>query len=488
MSFRIALLGIYHESNTFVEKPTTIEDFHNGHYLTGEAIRNEYKDAHHEIGGMLEVMEREGMEVVPVMFAEATPGGTISADTYNELFRVMMDELEKVLPVDACLVVPHGAGVSEEYPDMDGHWMNKVRDRLGSKIPIAGTLDLHANVSPLMISSANALVSYKKNPHVDMRQTGQEAAEILVGMLKERLDPRQVLIQVPLAISIEQQLTAHEPCKSLYSYAAQLSSEEGIISLSIQHGFPYADVEEMGTSIIAISDGDDENAKCAAKKLRDYILKNRETFVGHKNDIASSLLMIQKSEKPVLLLDMGDNVGGGGPANNCCLLEALEESKAFKYFVCIYDPEAVTQAAEHSPGDEFIISFKGTGKDGLVHLNYAVELIRITDGYFSEDNPRHGGQVNFRMGKTAVVSTSLGSVIMFTSLRVLPFSLQQLISSGLNPEDFDVIIAKGVNAPVAAYAPVCPTIIQVNTPGVTQADMTLFRYKNRRKPLFPFEK
>ena len=70
----------------------------------------------------------------------------------------------------------------------------------------------------------------------------------------------------------------------------------------------------------------------------------------------------------------------------------------------------------------------------------------------------------------------------------MPFSLQQLISQGIQPADFDAIVAKGVNAPIAAYAPVCQTIIQVDTPGVTQADMTKFPFKNRRKPLFPFEK
>jgi microcystin degradation protein MlrC len=66
--------------------------------------------------------------------------------------------------------------------------------------------------------------------------------------------------------------------------------------------------------------------------------------------------------------------------------------------------------------------------------------------------------------------------------------LKQLTHFGINPDRFDVVIAKGVNAPIAAYAPVCPTIIQVNTPGFTQADMTSFTYVNRKKPMFPFEK
>lgn len=488
MSFRIALLGIYHESNTFVPQTTDMADFRNGHYLVGEEIRKEYKTAHNEIGGMMEVMDREGMEIVPIFYASATPGGTISAGTYNELLNTMMEELEKVLPVDACLVIPHGAGVSEEFPDMDGHWLSLVRKRVGDSIPIFGTLDLHANVSPLMVLSTNAWVAYKENPHTDMRQRGIEAANLLVQHLKGATSPIQVLVQVPLAISIEQQFTSNEPCKSLYKYAENLSHDPEILSLSILHGFPYADVAEMGTSIIVVANGNREKALDTAKKLEKYILDRRENFVGHKNDIPSALNRIESSDKPVLLLDMGDNVGGGGPANNCCLLEALEESKKYTYFVCIYDPEAVRWAENYQPGETFNLKIVGTAKDGIKTLKLNVKLLRTTNGEFQESNPRHGGQINFKMGKTAVVTTEQGSVIMLTSLRVMPFSLQQLISQGIQPSDFDAIVAKGVNAPIAAYAPVCPTIIQVNTPGVTQADMTLFRYQSRRKPLFPFEK
>jgi microcystin degradation protein MlrC len=145
-------------------------------------------------------------------------------------------------------------------------------------------------------------------------------------------------------------------------------------------------------------------------------------------------------------------------------------------------------AGNHQPGEWFELIIVGTGKDGIRTYRLKVKLLRVTNGEFQESNPRHGGQINFNMGKTAVVATEQGSEIMLTSLRVMPFSLQQLISQGVQPSDFDAIVAKGVNAPIAAYAPVCPTVIQVNTPGVTQADMTLFKFEHRRKPLFPFEK
>jgi microcystin degradation protein MlrC len=126
---------------------------------------------------------------------------------------------------------------------------------------------------------------------------------------------------------------------------------------------------------------------------------------------------------------------------------------------------------------------------GIGENEYKVTIVsnRPIDGRFSESSPRHGGFVNFDMGPSAVVTTSTGQTIMLTSLRTLPFSLEQLLSKGLHPEDFDYIVAKGVNAPIAAYQPVCKTLCKVDTPGSTSADMTRFTFHNRRIPLFPFE-
>jgi microcystin degradation protein MlrC len=484
MSLRIALLGIYHESNTFLDKPTTLSDFKKGHWLFGNDIIREYKEAYHEIGGMIEVLDQKGIELIPVMYAEATPGGIITSETYNDLLQKMMKELENILPVDGCLVVPHGAAVSEVFADMDGYWLSLLRERVGEDVPIIGTIDPHANVSPLMTASTDGLVAYKTNPHVDQRQVGKEAACMLIRYLKKDVKPLPFLFQIPLIISIEQQYTGKDPCKSLYAYVAQLSQEKNVLSISIVLGFPYADVKDMGTSVIVITDNNRNLALSIGKKIESYIVENKETFVGNKKDISSVLPIIAESKKPILMLDMGDNVGGGGPGNSTFLLEALEQFGNCKCFICLYDPKAVEQASQYKSGDSFSINILNSEDESK---SYAITLVETSDGKFKETDPRHGGQVNFDMGRIAVVLTEKGNTIMLTSLRAFPCSLRQLTSFNILPEEFDVIVAKGVNAPIAAYESVCPTIIQVNTPGVTQADMTLFKYKNRRKPLFPFE-
>ena len=487
MTYRVALLGIYHESNTFVDKPTTLGDFQKGHYMKGPSIREEYLDAHHEIGGMIEVLDEHGLDLIPIFYAEATPGGTITSETYQHLLAEMWNELDLAAPIDACLVVPHGAGVSEEFPDMDGHWLSLLRKKLGNDIPIVGTLDLHANVSPLMTASTDALVSYRQNPHVDQRDRGKEAALILINMLHGKIRPKQVLVQVPLAISIEQHFTQEAPCKHLYALSDKLRQLDGVLSVSVLLGFPYADVEEMGTSFIVVADGSETLALETGNKLKNYLLAHKEDFVGNKIDITSALNMAMGNEKPALMLDMGDNIGGGSPGNSIFLLKALEQFNKLVYFICVYDPQAVSKAAEHHPGETFQLIICGTDAGREENLTLNAQLVRIKDGHFKEEQARHGGQVNYHMGSTAVVLTENGNTIMLTSLRVPPFSLQQLISMDVDPSQFDVLIAKGVIAPMAAYGPVCRNLIQVDTPGVTQADMTKFHYTNRRQPLFPFE-
>jgi len=483
-SFRIALMGIYHESNSFVPGTTTIENFKKGRFLKGEPIIKEYKSAYHELGGAIEEFLQNGVTILPVFYAETTPGGILSEQTFKQLLDEMWNELEKVLPVDACFVVPHGAGMAENIPDMDGWWLGLLRKKIGDSIPVVGTLDPHANISEQMINTTQGLFPYSTNPHIDQRETGKKAARFLLELLQEKIYPRQHLVQVPVAISIEQQHTGAEPCKALYEFAGRLCLSDKLLHVNIALGFPYADVYEMGTSIIIISD-QGANVEKTKQDILAYFNINKESFVGDKEPYLTILPKIKEATKPVLLLDMGDNVGGGGSGDSIYLLEHLEKTH-LKCIICIHDPEAVATCLTYSIGQSFTVSF-GKHPDKLETFKTRATLMNTTTGIFSEEEPRHGGQNHYNMGKTAVITTLNGNTVLLHSKRVPPFSLAQLTSCAIDPKHYDVIVAKGVIAPMAAYGPVCPTIVKVNTPGLTTADMTQLSYYHRRKPLFPFE-
>lgn len=483
---RVALLGIVHESNTFVIDPTTLNKFKESRLLFDNDIILQYKNSFHELGGMIEVLETNEIEIVPILYAEATPGGKVTKEAFDFLLNEALTRIKQQLPLDGCLVVPHGAGVCEAYDDMDGYWLSQLRATIGDEIPIIGTLDPHANVSQLMIHSTDALVAYKTNPHIDQRDAGKEAASMMVDLLLGKIKPIQIFSSLPLIISIEQQFSGENPYKYLLQLSAEICKMDGILSASILLGFPYADVYEMGASLIVISNGEREIGNVAIKKIENYMISNKGLFVGTKHEIASLINKVNTIEKPVLLLDMGDNVGGGAPGNSVYLLDQLEDAGIKNTFICIYDPECVNTLMGIEMGVSVEIQFGASHEKNEIRKRQ-ITLVWKGHGKFDEHKPRHGGQIHFDMGNIAIVKTHNQDIVMLTSLRIAPYSLVQLTAFHINPSSFNAIIAKGVNAPIAAYAEVCKNVIQMNTPGVTQADVTKLTYQKRRAPLFPFE-
>jgi microcystin degradation protein MlrC len=371
---------------------------------------------------------------------------------------------------------------------MDGFWLREVRSRVGPKIPIVGTLDLHANLSEAMVRATDALIAYRTNPHLDQRERGLEAARLMARILRGEVQPTQAAAFPPLVINIERQGTSSAPCRQCYDALDDMLADRHVLSGSLLLGFPYADVREMGASVLAITNNDPHLARTLADDFAEYLLLRRDDFIGQLIDIDPAIEQAVKLPAPVCLLDMGDNVGGGSSGDGTLLLDAICRHGVKKAFVCLADSQSVEQAKAAGVGAS--LTMRLGGKTDAMHggpLSATVQVRGVHDGSFSESQPRHGGKTHYQMGLTAIVELDAGPTVMLTSRRVAPFSLQQLTSCGVDPNAFQIVVAKGVHAPVAAYAPVCPTMLRVNTPGVTTADMATLAYRNRRKPLFPFE-
>ena len=486
--FRVGIIGIVHESNTFLKKPTTLEDFQNNVVLRGENIRESYVAAHHEIGGFFETLDETDIDAVPLFYANTTPGGMIAEGVIDTLWNMAKQELDVAGKLDGFLVAPHGAGVDATHGDLDGWWLTELRNKVGGDIPIICTLDPHANVTQKMIDACDASITYRRNPHLDQRQRGVEAASLMVRTLRGEIKPTQAVSLPPFAINIERQLTDAEPCFGLQAKVQEVRDRPKVLSASVILGFPYADVPEMGSGFIVVTDNDPLLAAQYAQELTDYLWEHKENFRGVMISVEEAIEQAVNAPKPVCLLDMGDNVGGGSPADGTLILHALQAHGGLKGFVSLFDPESVQQAGTVKTGDRIHLTMGG--KTDPLHgapFEADVTVRSFHEGKYRELEARHGGRTNVDMGKTVVVDTDDGITIMLTTRRHSPFSLQQLISCDVDPLAYDVIVAKGVHAPVAAYAPVCPTLIRVNTPGITTADMDQLEYKNRRNPLFPFE-
>jgi microcystin degradation protein MlrC len=485
---RVGILALLHESNTFISEPTTLRHFEENLLLTHESIREKLADTHHEIGGFFEGLAAAGIEAVPIFAARAVPFGAIAADAYDELLARMFAALDQADRLDGILVAPHGATVSERIRDADGHWLSELRRRVGPGLPILGTLDPHANLSSLMVAATNGLVAYRTNPHLDQRARGIEAATLMARTLRGEIRPTQAASFPPMAINIERQLTSEPHCRPLYELADSQRTRPGVLSNSILLGFPYADVEEMGSAVLAVTNDSPQLAEQCAAELADYLWRHRDDFVGQLVSMDEALQRAARLEGPIGLLDMGDNVGGGSPADSTHLVHAIRRHAIRPAFVCLFDPPAVRQATEAGIGSRFVMQVGGrTDRRHGEPYRDEFTVLGIYDGRFHEPQPRHGGFTDCDQGPTAVVHGESGITVMLTTRRMPPFSLRQLTAFNIDPAAFHLLVAKGVNAPVAAYQPVCRQLIRVNTPGCTTADLNMLEYKFRRRPMFPFE-
>lgn len=486
---RIGILALLHESNTFIESPTTLERFYEDVVVYGSDLIDRFAGSHHELGGFIQGLT--GADLVPIGAYRATPAGAIDKSTWETAVSDLLERTKNDLPLDGLLIAVHGAAVAEHAPDADGNFLTRVRELVGPEIPIVATLDPHANLSAQMVTSCDALTAYRTNPHLDQHARGLEAAGILLGMLDKKIRPTMCAEFLPLVINIERQSTDEPHLKRIYDLADKQLEHPQVISNSILLGFPYADVLEMGSAVLVITDGNPSLARTMARELYEAIWSSRDAMEGVLISVDTALDRIEQDPgRRFCLLDMGDNVGGGSAADGTIIVKALNDRRLGPSFVCLYDPRSVEQCMRAGVGQRLDLSL-GAKTDQQHGKPWACSatVVSIHDGKFTEDRPRHGGITQFDQGASVVLRISGAPItVLLTSRRMVPFSLNQLVSCGLDPRFFRVLVAKGVHAPLAAYREVCDAFLRVNTPGSTCADLFQLEYRNRRKPLFPLEK
>lgn len=485
---RIAIGGILHESNTFADKPTGLEEFRiRCHH--GEEILTWWRGTHHEMAGFIEGAERFGFTPYPTLMTGATPGGTVTAEAFETLTGELIAALRAAPPLDGMLLAVHGAMVSEAYPDADGEIIRRVREVLGPNLPLIVTHDFHVNVSAQMVEHATATIVYKTNPHVDQKQRGCQAAELIARTVRGEVRPVQRMAKPPMIWNILHQYTRAEPLRSIMEDAASLEGERGVLVTSVAAGYPYADVNEMGPTVIVVTDGDPELAQSEAGRLALRLWKCRDRIKIELPDAAEAVARaIRSTHPPAVIVEMGDNIGGGSPGDSTAILAELVRQGAQGAVSVIYDPEAALACA--AAGIDAEVSLSVGGKTDRMHGDPVAIQGRVRslhDGRFFEPEPRHGGQTRWEQGLTAVVELPTQSLVVLNSRRTAPMSIHQLTSLGILPERQRILVVKAAIAYRAAYEPIAGEIIEADTPGVTAVNPARFTYQHIRRPMWPLD-
>src|ERR1700730_4215976 len=483
---RIAVGGFLHETNTFAPTKASYDAFiHGGGWprmVLGADIPKIIRRINVGLAGFIEAAEEKGWELVPTIFAAATPSAHVTEDAFERIAKVMIDGIAAAGPIDAVYLDLHGAMVSEHFDDGEGEVLARVRHVIGKTMPLVASLDLHANVSPEMVEHADALIAYRKYPHVDMADTGRACAEHLALMLETKQRFAKAFRQLPFLIPISWQCTNDQPTKAIYEKLAALESD-AVPTLSFAPGFPAADFADCGPSVFAYGKTQ-ADADAAADRIAALITSHENDFDGRiytpDEGVRYAMELATRAKKPIIIADTQDNPGAGGDSDTTGMLRALVRNHATRAAIgVIYDPASAMAA--HAAGVGATVTLALGGKSGIsgdapYKETFVVE--KLSDGQFVAPGPYYGGR-DMDMGPSAALR--IGDIRVVVSSHKAQLADQSMYRYvGIEPTEQAILVNKSSVHFRADFEPIAEKLLICAAPGAMPADTATFPWKRLR--------
>jgi microcystin degradation protein MlrC len=490
MTLRFAAAQLSHETNAFSVVRTDMAAFEASTIRRGRQIVEDERDTNSTFGGLIAGAERFGFELVPMFSVWATPSGMVDGATLQALLDELVAGILHAGPVDGILLGLHGAMVSELDRDADALILETVRAVIGNDCPLVATFDLHANLSVRMVDAATMLIGYDTYPHIDMAERAREACERIVQLARGEIVPAAALVKPPMLPTSQRMTTDRAPMKTLIALAHDWEMQPGMLTVSVGGGFPPADVEEAGLSVLAYSDGDGTVALEAAEAIAARAWEIRDQFLGGVStfqEAGEALSNVQTQKKPLVLVDIGDNPWTGGPGDSVELLRfLLTQSVQNAALALICDPEAVAVCMSAGPGATAQLTLGGK-TDRLhgdpIEIDAYVRL--LADGRYVNEGPMMAG-VPVELGPCAVIMVG-GVEVLVTSRAETPIDLNVFRAFGIEPTTRSVLALKGKGHFRAAFEPISAQVVLVEGHGITGADLSRLPFEHLTRPIWPLD-
>jgi len=467
---RVAVAGLFHESNTLVEQTTGLGAFV---VRQGETLAYDLAGTQTVCGGFLAAVPG----AIPVVHGYATPSGIVERTTYEELAGRLCDGLRSALPLEGVLLELHGAMVVEGIGAADGETARRVRAAVG-RVPVAIVIDPHANLATGLIESADLVVAYQTNPHVDMAETGERAAGALMRMIDGARRPAIASIRIPVTAPAIAQATADEPLGSLVARAREHESAGRCAFASVLFGFAYADVPEQSMAVV-VADADGGAAAAVAEDLAAQAWATRRAFRRDLLTPGEAVRAAASEPGLTVLANVGDNVGGGSPGDSTTIAAELLRRPGLRSATTICDAAAVTACESLGAGSSVRL------RAGNPPLALEGRIARIQDGRYVNDGPLSRGVV-FDMGRIAVLECGALTVVL-QSRPVMANDQNMLRSCGIDLDALGAVDLKGAAAVRAGWQSRAARFLDVDSPGPTAASLESLDLRSVRRPLWPLD-
>jgi microcystin degradation protein MlrC len=490
MTKRVLIAGLHHETNTFCSLPTDLEAFRRRYLHRGDAVPANFRGTRTEIGGFLDVAAAQGWQLDHPVAAAATPSGRVTAEAWAALSGEVVAAASAARP-DGILLSLHGAMESETADDAEGDLLERLRAVVGRDVPIAITLDLHANVTDRMAALADVVIPYRTYPHVDQYERGEQAARLMVRAMAGEIRPRTAIARRPTLEGMDHGRTTSEgPMRALLRRAEAFEREPGVLVVGLNAGFGWADIAEAGPSVIVTGDGNASRCQAIAEELMDEVWRTREetTATLHAVDVAvQRAKQIGRPGKPVVLADTTDNPGGGGYGDATRLLKGMIDAGVENAtFAPITDPAGVQACRAAGLGATLRLAIGGK-IDPRFGAPIEVEgIVRfLGDGAFTFDGPMWKG-LKGSMGDIAVLAVGGVEIVLATN-RFQVNDPQHFLAAGIDPRSKSIVALKSSQHFRAAYGPMAAEVLLVNSGALTNPDYRAFTYARLRRPIFPLD-
>jgi microcystin degradation protein MlrC len=487
---KIAIGYLIHETNSFSPLPTTLKDFRENIVHRGSEMLEYFAGTKTSIGAFIDFAKLHGIELLPTLAAKAVPSGIVTREAYEHFKAGIVGGLESLGHLEGVLLELHGSMVADGYPDAEGDLLQGIRSVVGEKVPVISVLDLHATLTRKMVENADAFFGLNTNPHVDYYERGSEAAETIARIIRGEIRPIMSLKKPGMLLPTINMRTAEgQPLFEVFKTVGELEKKVKVIDITVCGGFPFADVEEAGLGVLAITDGDQALADSLAEQISERIWDLRDEFLWDGGIPVEKAVeeAMRANEGPIVLADIADNPGGGGSGDTTVVLEMLIEKKAENVALAtIWDPESVAEAIRSGVGNEVTLELGGkTVEIGGKSVRLTGRVKTISEGEIVNKGPLMTG-LKLSFGRIVVLETD-GIEIIINEHRQQPYDPDIFYRAGIDPREKKILVIKSRGHFRAWIEPIAKKIIEVDAPGMASPNLQILPYKNVRRPIFPLD-
>jgi len=470
------------ESNTFSPLPTALSAYKESVYLRpGEHPSDTPLMCTAPLFVARRRAKRDGFELIEGSCFAASPAGTTNRADYEAMRDEILDQCRAAMPLDGVLLGLHGAMVAYGYDDVEGDIIERVRAIVGPECVIGVELDPHCHLTLKRVAGAEIVILYKEFPHTDVVERAEEVLDLVLRTIRKEIRPVMSLYDCR---QIGSYPTTLPLMRGFVDKVSAMEGRDGVLSVSIGHCFPYADVPEQGGRILVITDGDKAKADRLATEIgQEFVAMRGRTAPDYLDAPEAITTALGLNGHPIVMADPADNAGGGAPSDNTTILRHMIERGVEDAAVGpIWDPIAVRLCFDAGLGAEFPLRFGG--KTGPASGQPIDATVRVTG--LAQDCWQSFGPTQVPLGDCACVRVGGIDVVLITK-RTQALGLELFRNVGVEPTEKKMLVVKSTNHFHAAFGPIAKKVLYIDSDGPLPRDYRKLPYTRVQRPIWPLD-